>query len=67
MLDDLRRSAVEAEEDEVIAVDETDNYAAPRGRFLGMTAVERMLLSIMLFMLVTVMGVLLLLVTGRLG
>lgn len=69
MLDDLRRSASEGfeeeeEEDEVVAVDPDDTGGRS---FLGLSPVERMLLSILMFMLVTAIGVLLLLVTGRLG
>lgn len=36
-------------------------------RFLGMTAIERMFLSIFFFMNVLVLGVALLLATGRIG
>ena len=36
-----------------------------RGGLLGMSAFERMILSILLFMLVTVLGLLLLIMTNR--
>ncbi len=82
MLDDLRRTAEDggAEEfdldDEEGFIDDFDfegnviGEAAPRagGRgFLGMTAMERMVLSIFLFLNVTVLGLALLFATGRMG
>jgi hypothetical protein len=72
MLDDLRKSASQESsrfddeiEEDVFAEEER---AARRGdtRFLGMTAVERMLLSIFLFMNVLVLGLAILIATGRL-
>ena len=69
MLDDLRRSAFENEAEE-LDLEEDDFFFedAPRQErhFLGMTAVERMFLSIFFFMNVLVIGVALLLATGRL-
>lgn len=65
MLDDLRRSASDEFEDD----DEEESIDEPprRGgsRLFGLSPVERMLLSILLFMLVSAVGVLLLLATGR--
>lgn len=69
MLDDLRKSAlqqdfeVEIEEPLPTVVDEEEEVEA---RFLGMTAVERMFLSIFVFLNVVVIGAALLLATGRL-
>lgn len=70
MLDDLRRSAVEADfdfdsEDNEIVLQE-DQETKVTKLFLGMTAVERMFLSIFLFMNVFIIGLALLLATGRL-
>jgi hypothetical protein len=72
MLDDLRRSTSDddslfedlQESDEEISTDEPD-VGHSDGRFLGMTAVERMFLSIFFFMNVFVLGLALLLATGR--
>jgi len=65
MVDDLRRSA----SDDLDDVFEEGSSKSKKGRksggFLGMSAFERMILSILLFMLVAVMGVLLLVVSGR--
>ncbi len=76
MLGDLRRAA---EEGEIEEIDDSDDFpididfgegdderAAGDGRWLGMTAGERALLSLFLFMNVTVLGLALLVVTGRL-
>jgi hypothetical protein len=70
MLDDLRRSAFENEPDDFEGDDDTFTFAdAPRQekQFLGMSAIERMFLSIFFFMNVLVIGVALLLATGRLA
>jgi hypothetical protein len=64
MLDDLRNSAEASflDEDQL----ELENqYKAKEKRFLGMTAAQRFILSVLLFILVVVMGTLLLLVTGK--
>ncbi len=69
MLDDLRRSAFENETDDIEIEDDTffiDELPRQERHFLGMTAVERMFLSIFFFMNVLVIGVALLLATGRL-
>lgn len=68
MLDDLRKDALqndfeEEDEDDGPAVLET--VSSGDGRFLGMTAVERMFLSIFLFMNVLVLGLALLVATQR--
>jgi hypothetical protein len=69
MLDDLRRSTYESQTDEFDAYEESfsfDDAPKKERQFLGMTAVERMFLSIFFFMNVLVIGVALLLATGRL-
>ncbi|GAB4570037.1 MAG: hypothetical protein Kow0077_03530 [Anaerolineae bacterium] len=65
MLDRLRESALEDDElyeEEVALIDEEPQEP---GRFLGLTAVERMLLSIMIFLTTSVLGTLLLIALGR--
>jgi hypothetical protein len=68
MLDDLRHTDDELDdfggdiEDEV----EVRPTVTARG-FLGMTAAERMVLSIMVFLAVAVFGVLVLIATGRIA
>jgi hypothetical protein len=71
MLDELRRGTAddtfdfdEAEAEASIVVEEDLEEKVDR-LFLGMTAVERMFLSLFLFLVVVVLGILLLLVTGR--
>jgi hypothetical protein len=64
MLDDLRNSAEASylDEDQL----ELENQLKPKEtRFLGMTAAQRFILSVLLFILVVVMGTLLLLVSGK--
>ncbi len=67
MLDDLRRNYDDDDDD--IEVDnfrlEEDDEDLARRRFLGMTAVERMFLSIFFFLNVVVLGLAFLVVTGR--
>ena len=69
MLDDLRRSTTEPDFD--FDTEDDDNFfleEKPRGGtlFLGMTALERMFLSMFFFMNVAVLGLAFLLATGRL-
>ena len=64
MVDDLRRSASD-DLDDIFDEGNSKKKRRKSGGFLGMSAFERMILSILLFMLVTVMGVLLLVVSGR--
>lgn len=70
-LDDLRRSADEEEQGLFDDDDEVFGGEAVRSvgdnLFLGMTPVERMFISIFLFMNVGVLGLALLLATNRLG
>ncbi len=70
MLDDLRRDV--NDEDLFGDEDDLDDFGEVSAdsevqMFLGMTPVERMFLSIFLFMNVTVLGLALLLATGRIG
>jgi hypothetical protein len=70
-LDDLR-GLTEEDDDLLTADDDEDAFAAEAGEerdslFLGMTPIERMFISIFLFMNVAVLGVALLLATGRIG
>lgn len=71
MLDDLRRSTNEdtfdfENEDNVIDMGEDSEERVQR-LFLGMTAVERMFLSIFFFMNVCVLGLAMLLATKRIA
>ncbi|MDZ4672450.1 MAG: hypothetical protein SH821_16435 [Phototrophicales bacterium] len=70
MLDDLRRSG----EDDEFSFGEDDEFDygtdisnGEQKLFLGMTPLERMFISMFLFMNVAVLGIALLLATGRLG
>jgi hypothetical protein len=66
-LDELRSSTSPQSNDDLDAEDSfTFEDVAEERHFLGMTAVERMFLSIFLFMNVVVLGVALLLATNRL-
>ncbi|MBC8100651.1 MAG: hypothetical protein H7Y11_14520 [Armatimonadetes bacterium] len=72
MLDDLRKSASDDFDDnggfsgdEDFDYDGDPDSGGRSERFLGMTAVERMFISIFLFLNVCVIGIALLLVTGR--
>ncbi len=68
MLDDLRKGTSEG------SYDDADSFAFPaiedestsERKFLGMTAVERMFLAIFIFLNVVVIGLALLVFTGRL-
>ncbi|TVR18592.1 MAG: hypothetical protein EA396_14760 [Anaerolineaceae bacterium] len=66
--DDLRRST-EEDYDDYDFEDEESASMAPvtQQRFLGMTALERMFISMFFFMNVAVLGIALLLATGRIG
>ena len=68
-LDDFRRDFLDdsgfEDEDDYVAADARD--AGGGALFLGMTPVERMFISIFLFLNVAVLGVALLLATGRIG
>ncbi|MDX2161290.1 MAG: hypothetical protein SF162_08205 [bacterium] len=67
LLDDLRKSDFDEPEADYAAGDEFPAAGdAPEKRFLGMTAVERMFLTMFVFLNVLVIGAALLLVTGRL-
>lgn len=64
MLDDLRRMASEEGDDFDFDENFVEAPLEPK-RFLGMTAVERMFLAIFFFMNVVIIGLALLLATGR--
>ncbi len=65
-LDDLRRTIDNSDDSDA----EVDSFTFDDGieerQFLGMTAVERMFLTLFLFLTVTALGAALLLATGRL-
>lgn len=69
--DDLRdlRESTREDEEAYLPYEEDEGVAVVErsALFLGMTAIERMFLSIFLFMNVTVIGLALLLATGRIG
>ncbi|MBZ0296493.1 MAG: hypothetical protein K8L99_28285 [Anaerolineae bacterium] len=70
MLDDLRRSTYEDDDfDPLESEDEfvfgEDDEEVSQRLFLGMTAVERMFLSIFFFMNIVVLGLAFLVATGR--
>lgn len=69
MLDDLRSSAstfIEEEENAPMFVEaQPAQPSAPDRLFMGMTAPQRFVLSLMLFLMVSVLGLLLLVVTDK--
>ncbi|MFN8528187.1 MAG: hypothetical protein U0670_06220 [Anaerolineae bacterium] len=67
-LDDLRNMGFDDEPEQTHVTDEFPEADGdqPEQRFLGMTAVERMFVSMFTFLCVLVIGAALLLVTGRL-
>ncbi len=67
MLDDLRRSTESGFDDQESgeASFTMPDSARPERKILGMTAVERMFLALFLFMNVLILGLALLLATGR--
>ncbi|MBC7810654.1 MAG: hypothetical protein H7175_05880 [Burkholderiales bacterium] len=73
MLDDLRRAAGDdfddSPEEKIFDADRSNSMSEEKVDkvFLGMTAVERMFLSIFLFMCVGVLGLALLIATGRIA
>lgn len=71
MLDDLRKDALAHDFDELENQDDEvlvpERASTDDGRFLGMTAVERMFLSIFFFMNVLVLGLALLVATQRIA
>lgn len=68
MLDDLRSSSVFIEEEPLPeaapAMRELRSRRRSDGKFLGMNAVQRFIISVMLFLMVFVVGVLALLASG---
>jgi hypothetical protein len=67
MLDDLRKNTTDGFDDDDDGIVEVEDADLSGGTFLGMTAVERMLLSILLFLLVSAVGALILLAGGRIA
>lgn len=73
MLDDLRNTGDDKFEDDFNFGDDADDDAGfdeplesnEGGKFFGLRPVERMVLSIMLFLVVLVFGILVLIATGR--
>ncbi len=63
-IDDLRQSVSEDEYETKFGVKEVKAEEVNEGRIFGLTAGERMILSIILFLAVTVLGVALLFATG---
>jgi hypothetical protein len=69
-IDDLRKPDEDFDFDDEMPVDDFDidvDDSTGSARFLGMTPVERMFIAIFLFMNVLVLGLALLLATGRLA
>lgn len=69
MLDDLRNSSSYIEEEPAEEQEAAQSQFAPqkKDRFLGMTAPQRFILSLLLFLMVCVVGVFALLLTGRIS
>jgi hypothetical protein len=68
MLDEFRNSAasfIEDEEEPLAEKPARRRFALKGGKMLGMTAPQRFLVSLLLFMVTTVFGALILLVTNR--
>ena len=63
-IDDLRAGVVEDEFETDFGVREVGTNEVTEGRIFGLTAGERMILSIILFLSVSVLGVALLFITG---
>lgn len=72
MLDDLRKSSGDDELDD-FGFDDDDSFeqevvtSSRSGRLFGLRPVERMVLSIMFFLLTLVFGILVLIATGRIA
>lgn len=74
MLDDLRNASAYIEEEEEEPIPQAQTVVRPRrvrsyaaqssGKLLGMTAVQRFILSLMLFMMVLILGVIALVASG---
>ncbi len=62
--DDLRRLVTDDEFETDFGVREVGSHEVTEGRIFGLTAGERMILSIILFLAATVLGVALLFATG---
>lgn len=64
MYDDLRRISDQPEEDEIADIDEYEEYVVEEKMF-GLTALQRLILAVLLLAAVIMMGTMLLLVTER--
>ncbi len=65
MLDDLRNTAEASFIQEETAIAEQQYLPKKEKRFLGMTAIQRFILAVLLLILVVVLGTLFLLVSGK--
>ncbi|KPL83922.1 hypothetical protein SE15_01525 [Thermanaerothrix daxensis] len=65
MLDDLRSSIDFSFSEEEEPTPPSTRRRRRRGQFLGMTAAQRFVLSLLLFLMTVVLGMLCLVVTGR--
>ncbi len=63
-IDDLRNSVSQDDFETDFGVREVNRGEVSEGRIFGLAAGERMILSIILFLVVTVLGIALLFVTG---
>lgn len=64
MYDDLRRSTDQPIEDEIVDLDEYEEYVVEEKLF-GLTAVQRLVLAVLFLAAVVMMGAMLLLITER--
>lgn len=65
MLDDLRNTAEASFIQEETAIAEQQYLPKKEKRFLGMTAIQRFVLAVLLLILVVVLGTLFLMVSGK--
>jgi len=66
LLDELRQSPADNEPEPAAADFPIEGDESAEKRFLGMTAVERMFITMFVFLVVLVLGAAMLLATGRL-
>ncbi len=65
MLDDLRNLASQPVEEEPPEPQETRPSRPPESNFLGMTAAQRFVVALLLFLMVVILGTLFLVVTNK--
>jgi hypothetical protein len=67
MLDDLRNSINEAYEEELAAEERIleEKHSRVRKPFLGMTPIQRFIISVIFFLMVAIIGITLLIVTQK--